>query len=264
MRTPAYLLAAVGTAALASTASASVIFTAEIIANNADTGAYVGSETWQFIVPSGNNAHEIVSDGWGSWQFGPGNEFPGVNATPRSWGDGLAMVHGVGVAFREDPQVQLNFNVASGFTNMTFTVNSSIVSFFPLINPTGYASAFVGLTDSGAIGTPGSITFTGLQGGNQAYASRYNPTQTTFANLITGGTFAVGNGGSTSMTDNFGSFGSQMPITGAVNEIRSQYRFTLSAGDRASGTSVFEVTPAPSSVALLGLGSLLAARRRRS
>jgi MYXO-CTERM domain-containing protein len=43
----------------------------------------------------------------------------------------------------------------------------------------------------------------------------------------------------------------------------ARYRFSLTANDEASGTSSFEIVPAPGAIALLGMGGLLAARRRR-
>ena len=53
-------------------------------------------------------------------------------------------------------------------------------------------------------------------------------------------------------------------MPGAVSDISSRFSFTLSANDIASGTSIFTVViPSPGSAALLGLGGLVAIRRRR-
>lgn len=262
MRTSAFLMAAAGTAAIASTASASVIFTAVITAEDTDSHVVVGSQTWQFTVPEGSKE---ASAGWGSYQFGPNHELPGENPSALSWGSGndFAMIHGVGVSFKEDPQVALNFNVSAGFSNMTFTIDSSIVSFGSIPLATGWASAFIGLTDSSFIGTPGAMVLAGLQGGNEAYAARYNPSVTNFTTLVAGGAFAGAPGFSQAISDNLGSAGSPVPVGATVSEIRSQFKFSLTPGDRASGTSTFEILPAPGASALFGLAGLLVARRRR-
>ena len=47
-------------------------------------------------------------------------------------------------------------------------------------------------------GTPGTVGFTGQEPGTKAYASLYNPSQNTFADLIQGGTFTGSPGFSTS------------------------------------------------------------------
>jgi hypothetical protein len=43
----------------------------------------------------------------------------------------------------------------------------------------------------------------------------------------------------------------------------AQFSFMLSAFDAASGTSNYQIVPAPGALALLGLGGLAATRRRR-
>lgn len=263
MRRCAFIVGVAGAAAVAAFASADVIFTCQVFAFDQLTNQQIGEKTFQFQVPANANPNDPVSAGWGAWQFGPGNSDPGTNPTAWDLGNGTR-IHGVGVEFRNDPQVSLNFNVASGISNTTFVVNSSIVSFAPLSPAQGYASAFIGVTDSALLGTPGQITLTGLQPGGKAYSALYNPSLTDFADLISGGAINMAPGSSTSFTDNFGSAGSPVAIGGSLSEIRSQFRFALSAGDRAAGTSTFDVVPAPAAATLLGLGGLFAARRRRA
>ena len=265
MRRTAIFVALAGSAIVASSALADVVFTCQVIAQNADTGALLGSQTWTFQVPPGSNpSTSTVSAGWGSWQFGPGNSLPGANANPMMLDSSGDSVHGVGVAFNNDPEVQLNFNLASGVSNTTFTVNSSIVSFAPIASAVGYASAFVGVTDSLLIGTPGVISLTGLEPGNSVFAAQYNSSLTSFANLIPGSTQSVSPGSSYAYTGNLGDVNNPVGVVGSVNQISSQFMFTLSAGDRASGTSTFVIVPAPGAAGLLGLGGLLASRRRRA
>lgn len=155
-----------------------------------------------------------------------------------------------------DPVVSLNFGVVAGQQNTVFTISSANLSFSPIATATGRATAGVSATDLNGDG----VTFTPWNGG--AYASQYNAASSTFQNLInapisTGVAFGVVNS-----NENFPLVGFA-PIAGAVSDIQSAWRFSLSAGDLASGTSAFEVVPAPASAALLGLGIIAAGRRRR-
>jgi hypothetical protein len=52
-------------------------------------------------------------------------------------------------------------------------------------------------------------------------------------------------------------------LNATVYMMETEYKFRLSAGDQASGTSIFVITPEPTSLALLGLGVLFGIRRRR-
>jgi hypothetical protein len=55
------------------------------------------------------------------------------------------------------------------------------------------------------------------------------------------------------------------PVVGpALNAtIGLQFRFTLSAGDSVSFSSLFNVVPAPGAIALLGAAGCISSRRRR-
>lgn len=152
-----------------------------------------------------------------------------------------------------DPQVSLSFNVIAGQQNTVFTVNSAVLSFAPLANAVGRATAEVNVTDitgDGATLTPW---------GSGAYRSRYNG-GTTFQNLI-GAPIVAAPFSSANSNQAFPAVGYHN-IGTTLTDIESQWRFTLSAGDVASGTSEFEVIPAPAS-AVLGLVGLAGLRRRR-
>jgi hypothetical protein len=171
----------------------------------------------------------------------------------------------VSFSWAHDPAVNANFNVTAGISNTTFTVNSSFVS-FGTINPAiGLATAAVGVTDSATFGDVGAITLVGLQPGGNLFSARFNGSSQTFADLILGSTVGVAPGGSTSFTGNNASFpGYDALPGGSADDMQSQFKFTLSRFDRASGTSTFEIIPAPGAAAMFGIAGLLAGRRRRS
>ncbi len=147
--------------------------------------------------------------------------------------------------------VNLGFNVAAGFLNTSFTIDATDVSFAPLDTVTGAASASVSLTSTN-IGTGATLSPDGLG----VYNASYNA-GTSFADLFQSNLTAASLTTETYDADFAG------PIAGSVDTIDAAWAFTLSAFDLASGTSTFTVVPAPASAALLGLGGLVAVRRRR-
>ena len=93
-----------------------------------------------------------------------------------------------------------------------------------------------------------------------------------FTSVADGGSLIVLRSGSVGLrlfgssvgTDNWSQdTGSFQPTGIDVTSISASWDFTLSAFDSATGTSTFTIVPAPASAALLGLGGLAAARRRR-
>lgn len=159
-----------------------------------------------------------------------------------------------GVTIFADPSVALNFQVLAGMQNTVFNVDSAVLSFAPLANSVGRATASVSVTDLNGDGA----SFTPV--GSGAYASYYNGGGTLFQELINAPVIAGANSTATS-NDTFPAAGFTN-IGTTLNDIQSDWNFTLSAGDLASGTSEFEVIPAPAS-AVLGLAALAGLRRRR-
>jgi hypothetical protein len=164
----------------------------------------------------------------------------------------LATIDNWSISLIEDPVVNLNFSVTAGSSDTTFTVSSAVVSFGTLVNPKAYASAGIMVTsdDSGA-------TLTGLLSG-KCYQAIYNGS-TVFANLVDGITVLPSD-----MASSIGRSPSSgwTTINDNVSSMQSQFRFTLSAEQQASGMSRFEVVPEPIGLAFLALGALAFRRRQ--
>ena len=151
--------------------------------------------------------------------------------------------------------VTLNFNNATAsFFNTSFSFSAAPVSFAPLSNVTGSASAAVTLIDSPF--APGDAQLS--PNGAGAYSATFNG-GSVFQDFFGSGVTAP-DGGSNVASASTGGF---IPIAGSVSEISAEWGFTLSALAQATGTSTFTITPTPASLGLLGLGGMLAARRRR-
>jgi hypothetical protein len=132
------------------------------------------------------------------------------------------------------------------------------VSFAALADPVGYASAAITVTSD----SDGAV-LTGQFSGNTAYQAKYNGS-TVFSDLVSSITAPVDD--SVTGRDRSPVAGWAV-IPGSVNSIQSEFKFTLSAGDSASGTSRFEVVPEPSGLAalavgLVSIGGLLTRKRR--
>jgi hypothetical protein len=198
----------------------------------------------------------------GTWY--QGGEYIWESRTPivmlNQAGQVIATFNNARVRCIEDPVVQLNFSVSSGTLDTTFTISSPLLS-FPTLDPAvGRASAGVSVTDTDGNGATMSPD---MQPG--LYTAQYNglvPTGTLFADLLTG-PVAAGAFDSATDSDSSPGGGAFAPIGNPVSDMSSRFRFTLTANDEASGTSTYEIVPAPGTLALLGLGGVLAGRRRR-
>ena len=187
------------------------------------------------------------------WELG-WDQFPALVNGKGSWsspgvielkdnGDLVASLNSINVFYDVDPSVQLNFSVTAGNTVTTFTFTSSTVVFTPLVNPVATATAAVTVTDN----TGNGATLTGLLPGGKVY--RADTDLGNYALLVNG----VSAGMFQSNTANESLAG---VINGTVSSISSQFSFTLTPLDGASGTSSFTVVPEPGS--LVALGSALA------
>ena len=151
--------------------------------------------------------------------------------------------------------VSLNFNVAAGALNTVFSVSSGLANAaFP--TAMGRASAAVSVTDTTGNGATLSPD------GASIYSAYYNGLQgSLFAGLL-GGPVVAGAFSTATASAESPNGGGYSAIFGALNDISADWTFAVSSFDIASGTSVFTVIPAPSSLALLGLAGLAARRRR--
>ncbi|GAB5496180.1 MAG: hypothetical protein Phyf2KO_12600 [Phycisphaerales bacterium] len=169
-------------------------------------------------------------------------------------GQNVFTLDSAGITIIADPVIDLNFNVIAGMANTVFSVDSAVLSFAPLGSTIGRATAAVSVTDLNGDGA----SFTPVGGG--AYGAFYNGGGTLFQELISS-TVTADPFSTATANDVFPAVGYQS-IGTTLTDIQSEWNFTLSAGDVASGTSSFEVIPAPAS-AVLGLAALAGLRRRR-
>jgi len=141
--------------------------------------------------------------------------------------------------------VTLRFSLDSSDSSAIWTITSTTNSFAALANPIAYASAAVTVTSD-----VDGATLVGQYGQGKAYQARYN-TSAVFADLVGN----VNAPAEDSVTNR-----ERSPLVGwsvipaSVSSIESEFQFTLTAGDSASGTSRFEVVPEPSSLLALGFG----------
>ena len=156
-------------------------------------------------------------------------------------------------------QIRYGFQVVAGERDTTFTITSARLGFAALNNPDGRATMQGTLTDQTGDGALFSADI-----GGKTSQSLYNGatpgTGTVFANLM-GGISVVSPGGSQGNNEAFPAVGFT-PIAGVVNSMTGMLKFTVSAGDLASGTAQFTIVPEPATLALLALGALGLIRRR--
>ena len=173
-------------------------------------------------------------------------------------GDVVMTVAAAHLTIFADPVVDLNFNVTAGAQNGIVTVTSTELSFAPIPNAIGNASAAVSVTDF--LGDGATLTGASASGGSYtAYYNGLGPAGTEFVSLLP--SVSAGGGQTNSASEDFPLSGDTL-VAPLVSSISSEWKFSLTAFDLASGTSTFTVVPAPATALLLGFGGLAAVRRR--
>lgn len=228
--------------ATVSNAGVSDVFFRIEAANGTSTAA------WQVMTDDPSVNYDPSSDSW-SWSGG------GISL--MSGDETLAVLNNGSLNVQQDPVIVMFFDVQAGAADTVFTISSAVLSFPALINPTGTASMGLTVTDSDA--DSDALLTGGLgAGGTNAFEDVYNAGSSTFLEGIS--SIQVTNvAGSNSDSANSGGF---QPIAGAVSDMQTRLRFTLSADDSASGTGVYVIIPEPAGLLLLSLGAFAAMRRR--
>lgn len=185
---------------------------------------------------------------------------PGSSIELASGGATLGRVTELELGVVGDPVVTLRFSLDSDDSSTVWTISSTVVNFSAIASPLAYASAAVTVTSD----SDGAV-LTGQFAGNKAYEATYNGT-VAFADLVS----SINAPGDDSVTgrERSPAVSGWTSIATPVSSIQSEFKFTLTAGDSASGTSRFEVVvPEPSGLAALAIGLVsvggLIARKRR-
>ncbi|MAY75614.1 MAG: hypothetical protein CMJ31_13045 [Phycisphaerae bacterium] len=150
----------------------------------------------------------------------------------------------------------LDFSIQAGSTLTDFVISAGNTLDSVLMQAVYEATAAVTVTDTQAAGGSATLTGTGATAPN-VYNFGFNGF--TVGGLVPG---PFQTGLSTSASDAVG----LTALGGNASSMFANFTFSLSANDTASGTSLLTingVVPAPASAALLGLGGLVATRRRR-
>lgn len=159
-------------------------------------------------------------------------------------------IWGLSLRYENNPLIELDFNAIGGVTTQTVSVTSGLLTFAPGFTA-GSAVANVQLIDNVTFGDDGA-TFTPIAG--VAYNAQVDGA--TFADLLTNTESTLT---ATSFSDSSGLLG----ISPTATTAQTSLNFTITPFDVAIVTTDFDIVPAPGSVALLGVGGLVAIRRRR-
>ena len=206
-----------------------------------DTGLDSGEMSW-VLKPDADNPDRF------SWELTAPVTISGASGP-------LAVISSFDIQTDNDPEVKYNFNITA-LSDGTISFLSPTVSFAPITNPTAFATAAITLTDGNSDGA----TLTGGFAGGAAYQARYN-SSTVWASLLTTPITAAADSSSVAADRSPGT--GYATIADTVSSIEEEFSFWLDAGDQASGTSRFVVTPEPATLALLALGVAGMVLRRR-
>lgn len=213
------------------------------------------ADAWSTSVTGANLPFDTTGNAswtptWAS-QASPGGVFTCLN-------DNAASGRRMSASFSADPVINIFFSIQNNTAGtLEFTVNVPVLSFAPDLYSLTNASAQIGVTDTNGDGAAIVGSFTGARVAEWSLLNSGSPLLT--GQLTTGpvvGPFASGN---LSQNDNSGS------TSYLIDSQSISFKFTLTPGDIATGSGVVVTTlvPAPGSIALMGIGGLVALRRRR-
>lgn len=194
-----------------------------------------------------NNDFGAQAQGW-AWN----------RTTPQVLTSGANQIASVGrtaTSFIDDPVVLLSFNVTAGAADTLFTITSIFVNTDPLTAYQMTAASAAMTASDGGFGDGVTLSHGGFNTGLFAFENNSSAAGFLLAPLSASGFQSV-SANSTVLPGT---------IVSGIGTISSRFSFTLSANDTASGTSVYriDVVPAPAAAPMLGIGGVLAARRRR-
>lgn len=205
-----------------------------------------GTGSWSVPIPDG---WKFPEDGTFDWELA--NPVQIRNATNTAT---VATIDSMSMNLVEDPQVLLNFATTAGPFATNFTFTSPLLAFAPIVNPDAFATAGLTVTDNADDGA----TLTGLFPGSKAYRAIYN-TNIDWAYLVSP---VVAAAEGTALGTERQPLVGRTTIAAAVSNISSEFSFTLTANDSASGTSRFDIIPEPGSLTMIAMSGLLLFRRR--
>ena len=177
-----------------------------------------------------------------------------LNTLYKTWGDPTdpntwiplangGYIKSVTMGLLAEPVISLDFLVTAGSEDTTFTITSALLSFPAKPFAEGTASAGVTVTDQSGNGA----TLTGLYSG-KAYKTTYNG-ETLFANLVS--PIVATPDDSNTNTENVPSW---QPMS-TLSSMQSSFKFTLNAGDIASGTSMYRTQQATVVIETVSVGN---------
>lgn len=187
-----------------------------------------GSASWSVPAPTGDSHY---------WDWTTTQR---IEMRDSSSGNLVAVLNpnneGCSVHYVDDPVIGLGFAVAAGALPTNFVISSGLLSFPVLAAAEARASAAYTLTDLNGDGA--TLTPTAAK----SYTATYNGA-TTFATLISA--FGSPAFTSTPSSESNPVGPGFIPLGVGVSSMQADVEFTLSAGDLASGTTVFVVQQRP-------------------